>query len=203
MKSVLWILLALGSGGMVGWGILPDGSVESLDLLIQILLCVLVFSAGIDVGVNWPVMQELLRKGHQIIWVPVVITLGTLAGGVIAAYLVGLRVWDTLAIVSAMGWYTLAGPMVTEAAGTSLGTIAFLSNLMREIIAFISIPFVARYFGMLYAVAPSGATAMDSTLPLISRFTNPQVSMIAFFSGFVLSTIPPFLISFFLKMGGW
>ena len=116
MKSVLWILLALGSGGMVGWGILPDGSVESLDLLIQILLCVLVFSAGIDVGVNWPVMQELLRKGHQIIWVPVVITLGTLAGGVIAAYLVGLRVWDTLAIVSAMGWYTLAGPMVTEAA---------------------------------------------------------------------------------------
>ncbi|MCL4426688.1 MAG: lysine exporter LysO family protein, partial [Firmicutes bacterium] len=78
----------------------------------------------------------------------------------------------------------------------ALGTMAFLANLLRELLALLLIPLVARRLGKVMAVAPAGATAMDSTLPVISRFTDPQTAVIAFLSGAALTAISPFLIPF-------
>ena len=89
--------------------------------------------------------------------------------------------------------------MITELYNIELGTVGFLSNVIREISAFIMIPLVARV-SYLAAIGPGGATTMDSTLPVISRFTNPETSVIAFFGGFMLSFVPPVLIPLFL---GW
>ena len=72
-------------------------------------------------------------------------------------------------------------------------------TLPSLVLIFIMIPLVARV-SYLAAIGPGGATTMDSTLPVISRFTNPETSVIAFFSGFMLSFVPPVLIPLFL---GW
>ena len=66
-----------------------------------------------------------------------------------------------------------------------------------------TIPFIARYIGFLPTIGPGGATTMDSTLPIITKYTNPATSTIAFFNGFVTGALPPILIPFFLKMAGY
>ena len=202
MIAVVWIILAVLSGGVLGWLFLPPGSDWIGDVVIG-MLCLLVFFAGMDVGQNWTMMRELMRKGHQVIMVPVMVTIGSLLGGLIASFLVGMNPWDVMAVAAAVGWYSLSGPMITNMASVDLGTVAFMSNLMREIFSFALIPIVARYVGHLAAIGPGGATTIDSTLPIISRFTSPQNAMIAFFSGFALTAVPPIVIPFCLRMAGW
>ena len=76
-----------------------------------------------------------------------------------------------------------------------LGSLAFLTNVFREIIAILIIPFVAKYVGHLESVSVAGATAMDTLLPVINKSTSPDVSVIAFFSGITLTTAVPFLVT--------
>ena len=144
-------------------------------------------------------MRSLLKRGHQVILVPILLTIGSLIGGALASVILSMSLWEVLAVSSGVGWYSLTGPMITELYNIELGTVGFLSNVIREISAFIMIPLVARV-SYLAAIGPGGATTMDSTLPVISRFTNPETSVIAFFSGFMLSFVPPVLIPLFL---GW
>lgn len=202
MITVVWIALAVLVGGLGGYFFLPPGS-DWIGDVVTGMLCLLVFFAGMDVGHNWTVMRELLRKGHQVIMVPIAVAGGSIVGGFIAALLLGMNSWEVMAVTAAVGWYSLSGPMITELADVNLGTVAFMSNLMREILSFAMIPLVARYVGHLAAIGPGGATTMDSTLPIISRFTSPQNAMIAFFSGFGLTFVPPIVIPFCLKMAGW
>lgn len=69
-----------------------------------------------------------------------------------------------------------------------------MTNVLRELMAFLMIPFVARHFGRYAAVAPSGATAMDTTLPVIARATDDETALIAVISGVVLTALVPVLV---------
>ena len=78
-----------------------------------------------------------------------------------------------MAISSGFGWYSLSGIILTQLHSAEIGTIAFLTNIFRELITVVSIPFIAKYLNDYTAIAPAGATSMDSTLPIISKYTNP------------------------------
>ena len=71
---------------------------------------------------------------------PVGIILGSLAGGIVCGMLLHFPLNQSVSIAGGMGWYSLAGVTIGNLAGASLGSIAFLSNLMREIGAFFMIP---------------------------------------------------------------
>lgn len=199
MMMVLWIIIAVFSGGLFGYLFLTPDSHSFLGTIVSVMLSLLIVSAGVDIGQNLGVMRSLLKRGHQVIWVPILLTIGSLIGGALASVILSMSLWEVLAVSSGVGWYSLTGPMITELYNIELGTVGFLSNVIREISAFIMIPLVARV-SYLAAIGPGGATTMDSTLPVISRFTNPETSVIAFFSGFMLSFVPPVLIPLFL---GW
>lgn len=203
MMTVVWIILAVLTGGILGWAFLPPGLTWLGDVVFG-AICFLVFFAGMDVGQNWNVMKGLMKKGHQIIFVPVMIIVGSLIGAICASFFLPMNTWDVMAIAGALGWYSLAGPVISDITHqVDLGTVGFVANLMREILAFATIPLVARYIGFLPAVGPGAATTMDTTLPIISRFTNTETAMIAFFNGVILTMVPPILIPFCLKMAGW
>ncbi|HEY3422781.1 MAG TPA: LysO family transporter, partial [Methanocellaceae archaeon] len=59
------------------------------------------------------------------------------------------------------------------------------------------LPLVVKYFGKIVAVAPGGATSMDTTLPIIVRYAGSEVSVISFVSGVVLSVLVIFLVPAF------
>ena len=76
----------------------------------------------------------------------------------------------------------------------SLGGTAFLSNVSRELLAIFTIPFIATKIGSFPSVATAGATAMDSVLPVINKSNPANVSIIAFYSGFVITLVVPVLV---------
>ena len=81
-----------------------------------------------------------------------------------------------------------------------LGVIALLANLSREIITLIFAPLFVRLFGKLAPIASGGATAMDTTLPIVARFSGKEYAIIAFFSGIVLTVLVPILVPFILSL---
>jgi uncharacterized membrane protein YbjE (DUF340 family) len=105
-----------------------------------------------------------------------------------------------LAIAAGYGWYSLSGILLTTLDSAQTGAVAFMSNIFRELMTIISVPFLAKYLNKYSAIAPAGATSMDSTLPVISRYTDPEIVIMAFFNGAVLSALVPLLVPFFYAL---
>lgn len=194
MSLVLIVTLALG----VFAGMFAGEGVESFTQLSSWLLLVLVFSVGIDIGMNRDAFVQIKKMGVKILVIPLCVAVGSLLGGVAVALITRESVKECLAISSGMGWYSLSGIMITEAGNPVAGAISFLSNVIREILTFVVVPFLAKYLNFYCAIAPGGATAMDTTLAVISRNTNGKIAVIAFVSGITLTMIVPVLLPLFL-----
>ena len=104
---------------------------------------------------------------------------------------------EIMAVGSGFGYYSLSSIFITEYKGAELGTIALLSNIIRELIALLFAPFLVKYFGKLSPIAVGGATTMDTTLPVILKFSGKEFLVVSLFSGFVLDLSVPFLVTFF------
>lgn len=185
--------------GIVGGGIIPESFYEYTDVLLDIGLCLLLFSAGIDIGRNKKAFDQIKRMGLKILAVPILVALGSVVGGMIAGAILKLNVLEGAAVGAGFGWYTLS-PAFIAPYSAELSTIAFISNVLRELIAIIIIPFVAKNIGYLEAIAPAGATSMDTTLPIILKSTRSEITIISFVSGLILSLLVPILVPVFIKL---
>ena len=103
---------------------------------------------------------------------------------------------DCMAVGAGFGYYSLSSIFITEYKGPELGTIALLSNIMREIIALLCAPLLVKYFGKLAPISVGGATTMDTTLPIITRYSGKEFVIISIFHGFVVDFSVPFLVTF-------
>ncbi len=125
--------------------------------------------------------------------VPLAIALGTILGGVASALILGINVVATAAVSAGYGWYTLAGPLVGQIFGAKWGALGFAANFLRELFTILTVSLMVRVDK--YApTASGGATAMDTTLPIIVRYCGSDALITAFSSGFILSLIAPFTI---------
>ena len=80
---------------------------------------------------------------------------------------------------------------------TELGTIALMANIMREIMALLGAPLFVKYFGRLSPICAGGATTMDTTLPVITRYSGKDLVFISIFHGIIVDFTVPFFVSFF------
>jgi uncharacterized membrane protein YbjE (DUF340 family) len=191
------IIITLILGIFIG-GVVPIGEMAWIDNLSSVLMLLLLFSVGIDIGLNKQVFRQIKMLGFKILLIPIGVAAGSLLGGLFLSMFVQESIKECLAISAGLGWYSLSGILITEAGHPVAGTISFLSNVFREILTFICVPFIAKYLNYYCAIAPGGATAMDTTLAVISRNTNAKVAILAFTSGFTLTMAIPFLIPIFL-----
>lgn len=88
----------------------------------------------------------------------------------------------------------------SKLAGAELGSIAFLSNLMRELFSFFIIPFLAAHLGYYTCIAPAGATSEDTTLPVMLKYTNEETVVLSVLNGIICSFFVPILISVCLSV---
>ena len=195
MSIAILVVLVLGIGA--GY-ILPENISGFIDSASSYMLLVLLFSVGIDMGLNKEVFTRIKELGFKILLIPFGIVVGSLCGGAITSFLVNLPVKDSLAISAGLGWYSLSGIMITEAGNPVAGTIAFLSNVFREMLTFVVVPFIASHLNYYCAIAPAGATAMDTTLGIISRNTDATVAVLSFVSGVICTLLVPVLVPIFL-----
>ncbi len=195
MSIAILVVLVLGIGA--GY-ILPENISGFIDSASSYMLLILLFSVGIDMGLNKEVFTRIKELGFKILLIPAGVIIGSLFGGFLTSFLTNVSVREGLAISAGLGWYSLSGILITEAGNPVAGTIAFLSNVFREMLTFIVVPFIASHMNYYCAIAPAGATAMDTTLGIISRNTNATVAVLSFVSGVICTLVVPVLVPIFL-----
>lgn len=193
-------VLASVFAGLIAGRFLPTGWLPALDALSTAALCLLLLGIGLDLGHQRTVWAHLREGGLRLALVPLCVAAGTLAGAALAAPITGQRLGSALAVGAGFGWYSLSGVILTRIAGPELGALAFLTNVMRELLAVVLIAPVARHLGHIVAVAPGGATAMDTTLPVVARATGAETAVVSFVSGAVLSSLVPLLVPLLARL---
>lgn len=186
-------------GILIGYFLLNGGEQGWLDSLTNYSLAVLLFGVGIDIGASREIIKDLKLMGWKLIVIPILIAFGSLMGSVLTGLIFGFAVRESAAVGAGFGWYSLSGVLISKLHSAELGSLAFLTNVFRELLTVMILPLVAKYFGSLAAIAPGGATTMDVTLPLVKESGGEAVVIPAFVSGAVLSTLVPILVPLFLK----
>jgi len=194
----IFISVLLGIG--VGYFFLPSTISSSMGIIIDIGLMILLFFVGMDIGKQKDVFGKIKKMGLRILLVPIAIIIGSVVGSILAGFLIKMPINEAGAVGAGLGWYTLSSTMLLADGYVELSALAFLSNVFREIIALITIPLIARYVGKLESVSTAGATAMDTSLPVISRATDPQTTIIAFITGVICTAAVPIILPIILKL---
>lgn len=167
---------------------------------IEYLICVLVLLVGISVGSDdksWKLMKNIRIS---FLLLPIVSLSGSLLGVFIMSFLLpSLKLKEVMAAGLGMGYYSVSSLIVTRFSGETIGAIALIANIMREVFTLLVSPFLAKYFGNLAPIASGGATSMDTTLAVITKSSGKDYAFIAIFSGVVLSILVPFLVTFIIR----
>ena len=203
MRSSLFIVCFFVLGIIAGlFLIIPE--FFDVSRLSSAVLYGLMFFVGISIGMDRRGWKVIRNVKYRVILVPLSVVAGTFIGvSLISLSIKGLSLRDSLAVGSGFGYYSLSSIFISKLAGklagNVLGVVALLSNIMREVLTLLLTPLLVKYFGKLAPVAAGGATAMDTTLPVIVKFSGAEYGMIAVFSGYVLTVAVPFLVTYILK----
>lgn len=193
-------VFALVAGVFCGKYVFTDAIIQFFSQYSDIVLYILMFSVGISVGMNKSVFGKIRQYHIKIFLIPIGIITGTIVGGALCSILLGDGIGDSMAIVSGLGWYSLSGVLVTSMINAQMGSIAFLSSLLREIISFLTIPWIAKHLNHYAAIAPAAATSEDTTLPVIMKYTSEEVAVLAVFNGVFCSLMVPVLTKFLFDL---
>lgn len=193
-----WILFFFVAGTIGGWTeILPafwgDAMVATGTLYIMMIL------VGAGLGADPRAMEILKRTSLKILLVPVIVVVGSIGGSLLVSFTIeNVDTVNGMAIGAGFGYYSLSAIFIGKISGSEMGVIALLANIFREIITLVGAPLMVQWFGKLGAIVSGGATAMDTTLPVIVKATGKEYAVISIFSGMILSILVPFLVPFIL-----
>ena len=147
---------------------------------------------GIEIGRSFNIGLLKRTTGLAILSVMVDVV-GAIILSVIFSPLIPLKA--SLMITLGSGWYSYTGPFVAKYFGPALGVVGFLSNFLREQLAFILLPILLRVKATpIGAIAIGGATSMDVTLPLYVDLLGGEYAVGAMISGFILTLLIPIIL---------
>lgn len=186
--------IAAGLSGMV-----PESIIDG-DLTFY-ALCALLLCVGIGIGSDRNIVTKFKSLDVRMALLPLGTALGTFAGSLVVSFILsGRSPLDCLAVGSGFGYYSLSSIFITEYKGAELGTIALLSNIIREMVTLLLSPVLAKVFGPLAPISSGGVTSMDTTLPIIMASSGEQYSAVSIFHGFILDFSIPFLVTFWCTL---
>lgn len=208
MRGSLIVLGLFFAGILIGrFGNIPESFVSAE--LTEWLLYALVVQIGLSLGYGGNLRRIFKEVSFRSLLLPV----ATLVGSLLFTAIVGIclgkwRLTDYLAVGSGLGYYSLSSVLIIDiknrtiglAAATHLGMLALLVNIIREMIALVGGPWLAKKFGRYAPVAAAGVTSMDVTLPMIVRCTGQEMFPIALMHGLVLEISVPILVTLFAEL---
>lgn len=197
LKKPLILLVLVIVGSFVGYflppvAVLRDGSVATW------ILYFLLFIIGIQMAGSGSSLGRMIAQ-PAVLLVPAVTIVGTLAGSLGTLVFDGMTPGRALALGSGFGWYSLSGVLIADLGDPMLGAAAFISNLLRETIAFLCVPLLKFSGRCESGIGISGATSMDVTLPVIEDTWGARVIPLAVAHGVILSFLVPFLVPLFMS----
>lgn len=200
MRSSLIIVAFFICGTLCGVFSLLPGFITKTNLE-NYALYVLMFFVGISIGADKNAWKIIKNARFKILLVPLSVLIGTFLGvGIFSLFLSDITMRESLAVGAGFGYYSLSSIFISQISGKTLGIIALLANIFREIITLLLTPFFAKYLGKLAPIASGGATSMDTTLPVITKFLGKEYAIISVCSGTILTILVPFLVTLILEI---
>ncbi|MDY0131508.1 MAG: lysine exporter LysO family protein [Desulforegulaceae bacterium] len=199
MKDSLIITFCFILGLVLGiYKFLPEFLIK--NSFSNYALYLILFLVGVTMGSDKKTWFFFLSKSFKLVLIPLSIIIGTLIGsGLISLAIKEISIQEALAVGSGFGYYSLSSIIIAEIHSETLGMTALLSNISREILTLLLTPFFVRFFGPLSPVASGGATSMDTCLPVIAKYSGREIAAAAVFSGFILTLVTPFAVTFILN----
>ncbi len=193
MRFLGYVVLSLILGLLVGRGYrLNFGN------LYELVLYILIFIVGIELGQRFET-GRIKEFGSLAITLPFITLSGSLLGGVVASALLGVGMKWGLAVAAGCGWYSLTGPLIGQYS-VIYGTLGFLANLVREMLTILMYPLAIKGLPKGPAVSIGGATTMDTTLAVMTKYGGSDVTLVAFVHGFILTLLIPFVVPLILQL---
>jgi uncharacterized membrane protein YbjE (DUF340 family) len=193
-SPLIWSMpLGIVSGIAFGRLLLPVEFAFLLDYVIRICLIIIYIGVGISLGNNSDNLKYMKQLGWKILLVPAAILFGSILGGVISGFVLGLPLKITLISSAGMSYYSVTGAYMSSAYGVEVGTYGFVVNVIREFLTVLCLPLVIR-ISQGSAIASGGAGDMDTMLLPIQKFVGRDLGLVTLFTGTVLTMIVPFLL---------
>ena len=206
MKGSLIVVAFFCIGCVVGT--FNDSQLEVHNPSMYVLYA-LMLQVGVSIGSNKNLKVLVKSLRFNMLLVPLATIVGTLLFSAFASLLLSQwSVFDCMAVGSGFAYYSLSSILITELKtsslgvqlATELGTIALMANIIREIMALLGAPLFVRYFGRLAPICAGGATTMDTTLPIITRYSGKDLVFVSIFHGILVDFTVPFFVSFFCSI---
>ena len=179
-----------------------------LDLTPEVLLSdevtlftlyILLLLVGYGLGSDRGALQTLLKIDGRALLTPAGVVLGSLAGaGLVSLALDHINLREAMAVGAGFGYYSLSSVIIGQIHSEELGAIALLANVCREVSTILLAPFYVRYFGPLSPIASGGATSLDTTLPIVQRFSGKDYIVVSVVNGVILTILAPVLVTLLL-----
>jgi len=199
MKGSLIILSFFVVGIILGFSrFLPELLIEN-DYSMYALYALMLF-VGISIGADTSALSVIKKVKYKILLVPAVVIIGSLLGAFAVSFFLPYKLNELLGVASGFGYYSLSSLILKDICNEEIATLALLSNIFREIGTLLLAPLMAIAFGKLAPIASGGATAMDSTLPIVITASGKEYAMISVFSGIVLTILVPFLVPLVVEL---
>lgn len=199
MKTSLFLLLSFVGGlALAAADCLPDFLLH--EAWSQSVLWVLMFVVGVGVGSDKALVARMRGLSRGVFLVPVLVAAGSILGALLVSlFLKALQPAEAMAVGAGFGYYSLSAILIAGLHGEELAVVAMLANIVRELLTLVLAPWWVRWFGRLALVGAGGATAMDTTLPVVLKYSGQEWTVVAVFSGLVLSLLVPVLVPLLLS----
>ena len=206
MKNSIIVFLFFCAGCLLGFSgeIKLDAHHISLYILYALMLQV-----GISIGSNKNLKQIVRQIRLKMLVIPLATIIGTLLFSALASLLLSRwSVFECMAVGSGFAYYSLSSILITQfkepsiglQLATELGTIALLSNIIREMRALLGSPLIEKYFGKLAPISAAGVNSMDVVLPAITRYSGKEMIPVAILHGILIDFSVPLFVSFFCSL---
>lgn len=197
MRGSLIIVAFFAVGVLLG---LTIDWLKNIPEYSNYVLYALMFTVGISIGCDKKTLNSLRNQDLRVVLLPVATIIGTtVAALLVAPLLTGMTLREVLAVSAGLGYYSLSSIIITEYSGAEIGTIALIANIVREIMALLLAPLMVRWFSPLGLISASGATSLDTLLPIITRFSGKEFVVISIFHGLVMELTVPVLVTLFIS----
>ena len=199
MKGSLIILFFFCSGVLLArLGLIPTYLLEH-DCTVY-ALWLLMLLVGISIGSDRRLGEILRTLRPRVLLLPLATTVGTFAGTALVSLFLSYSVSECLAVGAGFAYYSLSSIFISQYKGAELGTIALISNIARELITLLLTPLLARYLGPLAPISCGGASTMDTTLPVITRYCGKEWIFVSIVHAMILDFSVPFWVIFFCTL---
>lgn len=199
MKGSLIILFFFCSGVLLArLGLIPTYLLEH-DCTVY-ALWLLMLLVGISIGSDRRLGEILRTLRPRVLLLPLATTVGTFAGTALVSLVLTYSVSECMAVGAGFAYYSLSSIFISQYKGPELGTIALISNIARELITLLLTPLLARHLGPLIPISCGGASTMDTTLPVITRYCGKEWIFVSIVHAMILDFSVPFWVIFFCTL---